>query len=135
MLRQRQETSVSPAKLELAVLPEEDLLVLPAAGAATGSRHGNEAGHSQSQAAHPVHLHRSQIALKERMRLQHLHHIKLHAPPPALRSATTSKVPLPLGCEWTSEKEKQGGGSSSDPFRPPPRSVSFCLRFCGSIAD
>lgn len=46
---------VSPSELELAVLAEENLLVLPAPGAATAGNHGNQAG--GGQAGQQVHLH------------------------------------------------------------------------------
>lgn len=79
---------VSPSELELAVLPEEDLLVSPAVGAASAGHRGNKGGGCQSQASQHVHLHFSQVSLPKPTGLQHPRHSELPAPPPGLDSQT-----------------------------------------------
>lgn len=57
---------VSPSELELAVLPEEDLFVFPAARTATAGHRGDKAGGSQSQVGEYVRLHSSQVSPENR---------------------------------------------------------------------
>lgn len=70
---------VSPSELELAVLSQEDLLVLPASRVAPAGHNGDEAGHGQRQTREHVQLHVSQVTPPQLTQSRHPRH--LHDPP------------------------------------------------------
>lgn len=88
----------SPSELELAVLSEEDLLVLPASRVATAGHDGDEAGRSQRQTRQHVQLHVSQVAPPQLTQSRHPRH--RHDPPGSGLKATAERCGRPSHGGW-----------------------------------